>query len=99
MLPENKEKGFLGVYDSPEGVNKEQIKKISEKVSTWTQRMRNAHLPSYLGWLAYKQKLWPSVRYGIGIMTNNMEEIEDLLAKQDYEMMNCLGVASSAKAG
>ena len=98
-LPLNKEKEFLGVYDSPEGGNKEQIKKISEKVSTWTTRMRNAHLPSYLGWLAYKQKLWPSVKYGIGVMTNDMEEIEDLLAKQDYETMNCLGVACTAKTG
>jgi len=61
-LPMYEEREFLGVFDSPEGGNKEQLEKISEKVSTWIQRMRNGHLPSFLGWIAYKHKLWPSVR-------------------------------------
>ena len=70
-----------------------------EMVETWTQRLRNGHLPSYLGWLAYKYKLWPSVRYGIGVMTNDVEDIDHLLDKRDYKTMNYLGVASSIKAG
>ena len=51
-LPLDQEKEFLGVYDSPEGGNKEQIKKMLKKVETWTQRLCNGHLLSYLGWLA-----------------------------------------------
>ena len=98
-LPLDKEKEFLGVFDSPQGGNKEQISKILEKVEKWTQRLKNGHLPSYLGWLAYKNKLWPSVRYGLGVMTNEVEDIDHLLDKQDYETMNCLGVASTITRG
>lgn len=65
----------------------------------WTQRMKNAHLPSYLGWLAYRFKLWPSIRYRLGAMTNDMEEISSLLDKQDYKTMSSLGVASTIKTG
>ena len=61
--------------------------------------MRNGHLPSFLGWIAYKHKLWPSVRYGIGVMTNDIEEADILLDKQDHETMNCLGIASTIKKG
>ena len=89
----------MGVFDSPEGGNKKQSKKISEKVTTWTQRMKNGQLPSFLGWIAYRHKLWPSVRYGIGVMTNDIEEIDELLDKQDHETMNCLGIASSILKG
>ena len=61
--------------------------------------MKNAHLPSNLGWLAYYLKLWPNIRYGLGAMTNDMEEIPSLLDKQDYETMNSLGIASTIKKG
>ena len=98
-LPLNQEKKFLGVYASPEGGNKKQLEKILEKATVWIQRMKNAHLPSYLGWLAYGLKLWPSIRYGLGAMTNDMEEISTLLDKQDYDTMNSLGVASTIKKG
>ena len=56
-LPLDEERGFLGVFDSPEVGNKKQLKKIFEKVSAWNQRMRNGHLFLSLGWIAYKHKL------------------------------------------
>ena len=61
--------------------------------------MKNGHLPSYLGWLAYKFKLWSNIVFGIGTMTNDIEDVKDLLEKQEYETMNYLGVASTIKAG
>lgn len=60
---------------------------------------KNVHLPSYLGWLAYKFELWPSIRYGLGTMTNNVEDVESLLDKQGYETMSSLGVVSTINAG
>ena len=76
-LPMTEEKKFLGVFDSPEGGNKKQLEKITDKFDTWIHRMRNGHLPPDLGWMSYRFKLWSSVRYGIGAMTNDLEEVED----------------------
>ena len=53
----------------------------------------------FLGWIAYRNKLWPSVRYGIGVMTNDIEDVEELLDKQEYQMVNCLGIASTISKG
>ena len=52
-LPLEEEKKFLGVFDCPAGGNAKQIEKIADKVNTWTNRMRNGHLPAYLGWKSY----------------------------------------------
>ena len=52
-----------------------------------------------MGWIAYKFQLWPGVRYGIGTMTNDLEEEEEVLDKSDYRMLNVLGIASTVKKG
>ena len=61
------------------------------------QRMKNGKLPSYLGWMAYWLKLWPSVKFGLGVMTNDIEDLEEVFDKTDYKMMNVLGVVSTIK--
>ena len=59
------------MFDSPEGGNAGQFENIEKKVDGFvTTRMRNGKLPSYMGSMAYKFKLWASIRYGIGTMTN-----------------------------
>jgi hypothetical protein len=37
------------------------------------------------------QAPWPSLRYGLGTMTNKMEVADKLLNKADYKMLNILG--------
>ena len=59
--------------------------------------MKNEHLPPFMGWMAYKYKLWMSVRYGIGTMTNDVEDSKNLLDKWDCETLNVLGFASTIK--
>ena len=98
-LPLNEEKKFLGVFDCPEGGNKTQLEKKREKVENFVHKMSNGKLPAYLGWMAYRLKLWPSVRYGLGVMTNDMEDLDTLLDKTDQKMMNILGIASTIKKG
>lgn len=61
--------------------------------------MTNGKLPAYLGWMAYNHKLWASVRYGIGAMTNDIEVVDCFLDKLDYLMMNVLGVCCKIKVG
>ena len=89
----------LGVYDSPAGGNGDHLNYIKTKMSTWINRMKNGHLPSHIAWVAYKQQLWPGLRYGLGTMTNDIEEAEDLTQKEDWTMLNILGVARTVTKG
>jgi hypothetical protein len=62
----------------------------------WVNRTLNEHLPCHMAWVAYKHQLWPGVRYGIGTMTNDLEVADNLLHREDYRMLNVLGVGRSA---
>ena len=48
---------FLGGWDCPKSQRKEQIKQISLKCEMWLKGMKNRHLPSYMGLMAYKYNL------------------------------------------
>ena len=90
---------MLGIHDSPSGGNAAHLTYIQEKVSTWVGRMINGHLPSHMAWVAYRHQLWPGVRYGLGTMTNDLEVTDGLLHKEDYRMLNVLGVVRSVTKG
>ena len=59
----------------------------SKTLNTCIDKMKNGHLPSSMGWIAYKFQLWPGVRYDIGTMTNDLEEAEEVLEKTDHRKM------------
>ncbi len=61
--------------------------------------MMNGHLPSHMAWVTYRHQLWPGVRYGLGMMTNDLEVTDNLLHKEDYRMLNVLGVVRSVTKG
>ncbi len=61
--------------------------------------MENGHLPSHVAWIAYKHQLWPSLRYGLGTMTNNIEIADKLLNKTNYMMLNILGIFRNVSTG
>ena len=61
--------------------------------------MKNGHLPAKWAWVAYRYQHWPGIRYGIGTMTNDMEEAEELLDEFDYGLLNILGIARTVKKG
>ena len=98
-LDPHKSKKTLGVRDCPAGENKSHLKYIQDKVNGWIDKMKNGHLSSSMGWVAYRFQLWPGIRYGIGIMTNDLEEVEKALEKSDYRMLNVRGIASTGKKG
>ena len=37
-----------------------------------------------MSWIAYKFQLWPWIRYGIGTVTNDLKEAEEVLDKTDH---------------
>ena len=92
-------KKTLGIHDSPAGWNTDHLMYIKEKVSGWVSRMSSGHLPSHMAWVAYRHQLWPGVRYGLGTMTNDLEAADNLLYKEDYKMLNVLGVVRSVSTG
>jgi hypothetical protein len=92
-------KKTLGIHDSPSGGNPAHLTYIKEKVGEWVSRMSNGHLPSHMAWVAYRHQLWPGVRYGLGTMTNDLEITNNLLHKEDYRMLNVLGVIRSVTKG
>ena len=52
-----------------------------------------------MAWIAYRLQLWPGLRYGLGTMTNNIEEATSVSTKTDYRMLNILGVARTVTKG
>ena len=69
-----KVKQVLGVEDCPAGGSATQLETIRLKVGDWINRMKNDHLSAKWVWVTYKYQLWPTIRHGIGTMTNDMEE-------------------------
>jgi hypothetical protein len=86
----------LGVNDAPAGESKGHIEYIRTKTANWINSMKNGHLPSHIAWIAYKLQLWASLQYGIGTMTNDIEEVHK---KQDKEMLNILGIVKNVTTG
>ncbi len=92
-------KKTLGIYKLPAGGNKDHLKYIQEKASTWTSRMISGHLPNHMAWVAYELQLWPGLCHGLGTMTNDIEAAASALNKTDYKILNILGVASPVTKG
>ena len=98
LIPHESRKA-LGVKDCSAGGNAKQLTTIKSKVEEWINIMKNGRLPAKWAWVTYKFQLWPSIRYGIGTMTNDMEEAEELLDDHNFSLLNILGVARTVKKG
>ncbi len=81
----------------PQETIRENLEYIHDKLTTWTARMQNGHLPNHMTWMAYKLHLWPGLCYSLGTMTNDLEATESIFNKADYEMMPILGMARTVK--
>ena len=90
-------KKTLGIHDVPSGGNEEHLKYIQQKASIWTDRITNGHLPYHMAWIAYRLQLWPGLRYGLGTMTNDIEEAKSMNSKTDYRTLNILGAQTVTK--
>ena len=61
--------------------------------------MKNGHLSSHVAWIAYRLQLWPGIRYGLGTLTNDIEEANNLLSETEAKTLNTLGVVRMATTG
>jgi hypothetical protein len=89
----------LGVVDAPAGGNIGHLEYIKSKTAIWVNRMKNGHLPSHIAWIAYRLQLWASLRYGIGTMTNDIEEAEEANKDHERETLNILGIVKNVTKG
>jgi hypothetical protein len=95
----NVSKKTLGIHDSPSGGNAGHLDFIKDKATTWINRTTNGHLPHHMAWVAYKHQLWPGLRHGLDTMPNDIEAADILLDKEDYRMLNILGVVRTVHCG
>jgi hypothetical protein len=56
-------------------------------------------LSSHVAWIAYRLQLWPGIRYGIGTLTNDIEEANNLLNETEARTLSTLGVVRTATTG
>jgi hypothetical protein len=73
-------KKALGVWSTVDGNNNEHLaQNITGRVRKWITKMTNGHLPARLGWVAYKFKLWPGIRYGLATLAMPLETTNNTL--------------------
>jgi hypothetical protein len=92
-------KKTLGIFDSPAGGIGGYLEHIKSKAMQWVNRMMNGHLPSHIAWVACRHQLWPDLRYGLGMMTNDMKPTSTLLDNEDYKTLNVLGILPNVTKG
>jgi len=88
----------LGVWSSIDGDDSKHISEnVIGKTKIWINRMRNSHLPARLGWIAYRFKLWPGIRYGISTLAVPIAEAQQVLRLENFHCLSFLGVNRNVK--
>ncbi len=88
----------LGVWSAIDGNNSKHIKeKVTGTTTNWINRMQNAHLPARMGWIAYRFKLWVSIRYGIATLAIPLAKARRILCTKNFLCLSFLGVNRNVK--
>jgi hypothetical protein len=58
----------------------------------WVNNIKNAHLVSTLVWKSHLFQLWPGLRYGLGTLTNSMDDLIECTHRIEVELLPLLGV-------
>jgi hypothetical protein len=88
----------LGVWSTVDGNDSVHIdQNIKGRTKKWISKMTNGHLSARLGWIAYRFKLWPGIRYGLATLAMPMETAKTALSKENYLMLPFLGINRNVK--
>jgi hypothetical protein len=83
----------LGVWSAIDGNDSKHIKEnVTGKTARWINRMRNAHLPARMGWIAYRFKLWAGIRYGLATLAIPLAEARRILHTKNFQCLSFLGI-------
>jgi hypothetical protein len=61
--------------------------KATGRVKKWMTKMTNGHLPARQGWVAYKFKLWPEIRYGLATLAMSLETANTMLRQENFWLL------------
>jgi hypothetical protein len=83
----------LGVWSTVDGNDTEHLSKnVTGRFMKWTSKMTNGHLPARLGWIAYKFKLWPGIRYGLATLATPLSTAQAMLQKEKIRILPFMGI-------
>ncbi len=70
---------------------------VTWHVEKWISKMTNQHLPTKLGWVAYRFKLWPGVRYELATLAMPRKIATCCLSQENFRTLSCLGVNKNVR--
>ncbi len=77
---------------SPDGNSTASIALMQEKAQHWINAVCNCHLHRQNVWFSLKVQFWPRVGYGLCSSTATLEELENVLHRQYYQILPLEGV-------
>jgi hypothetical protein len=88
----------LGVWSTVDGNDTEHLSKnVAGRFMKWTSKMTNGHLPAQLGWITYKFKLWPGIRYGLATPATPFSTAQATLQKENFHILPFMGINQNVK--
>jgi hypothetical protein len=83
----------LGVWSTVSGSDDRHLEEnVTGRTGSWISRMRNGHLPTRLGWMAYRFKLWPGIRYGLATLATPLGRAKHMINQENFHSLPFLGV-------
>ncbi len=83
----------LGVCSTVDSNDNEHLaQNITGRIKKWISKMKNGHLPACLGWVAYKFKLWPRVRYGLATLAMPLEAAQKAIQHKNFHVLPFLSL-------
>ena len=88
----------MGVLSTVDGNDSTHIAhNITSKLQKLTSKMTNVHLSARLGWITYKFKLWPGIRYGLSTLAMPLRTAQNALQQENFLILLFLGVNRNVK--
>ncbi len=89
---------LLGVWSTIDGNDSKHIEEnVTGKTQRWINKMRNAHLPAHLGWVAYRFKLWAGIQYWIATLSIPLAATKRFLHTENFQSLSFLGINRNVK--
>jgi hypothetical protein len=88
----------LGVWSTVDRDNNVHLSQnITGHMNKWISKMKNGHFPAKLGWIAYKFKLWPGIKYGLATFAMPLDIAQKVLQCKNFYLLSFLGVNQNVR--
>lgn len=97
-LPVTTAKKTLGVYSAPNGDAAGATKAMKERAQSWIDRAKEGHLRRKDVWFLLDCQFWPSVGFGLSCNLAKLDDLQESLLKEYYNLLPLGGVIRTAPA-